>query len=264
MIRLIWTLALCLACAACSTMPPFTVEEHFAEAGAADAASPLDAGRSDAGSSDAGRFDGGGFDAGRFDGGFPDAAVDASSDALVDFDYECSLYGISQFCRSAQVLPPNCSGAPVGDVCFNLPGFGFAQMYECQQNTFGERRWTPTHQARCAHNCPVELPSASFFSLSTTNCRSRPALLCESGSSGTTQEPVDAELFRIAQSCGLSSNSGATVAGISLDSEGCPEWFHSNLARVHPMQRQCLTAALEALRFDCTPECAVTSVFELL
>jgi len=261
-------LVLCLASAACSTMPPFTVEQYQADAGSSDATVPFDAGRLDSGSlgggtfgggtlgggRDAGGLPGGGFDAGPFDAGRPDAGGGA-----VDFDYECTLYGISRSCRSAMELPRNCSGAPLGDVCFNLPGFGYAQMYQCQQNGAGRPSWTPTYRARCAYNCPVELPTTSFFNLSSDDCLTRPAIPCESGASGTTQDAVDGVLSGILRMCGLGSLSTNWAAGVTLGDEGCPLWFSASLPRVPQMQLQCLSTALEKLRFDCTPECSVIS-----
>lgn len=260
----------------CSTMPLFTVEEYRADAGAQDASA--DGARPDGGVA-AGRPDGGffPFDGGPFpvdggplpfDGGpFPfDGGFDASGlgdGGLADFDYECTLYGISRQCRPARELPANCSGAAVGEVCFNLPGFGLAQMYLCQADPAGRRRWTPSYVARCAYNCPVELPSASLFSLNTAGCGTRPPRPCERGASGTTQDAVDAVLREAAQRCGLATRGTGSI-GMSVNDQGCPEWVHASLPRVPAAARDCISAALETIRFDCTPECSVASTNALL
>lgn len=244
-------LVLCLT-SACSTMPPFLVEDYQApalDAGlASDAATLPDAAPRDA----ALGFDATASDAGRLDAGRPDGGGDGS----LDFDYECTLYGISPRCDPSNPRRPACSGASLGEVCFTLPGRGFAQMFECQSMP-GGRGWVPTHQARCAYNCRVELPGASFFSLSVDSCGRRPLTACQLGESGTTQDAVDAVLDQVVLSCGLRDTSDTVSAGITIDDQGCPSWFHSTLPRVPPKQRECVTDALERLRFDCAPECSV-------
>lgn len=248
-----------IVCTACSTMPQFTVEQHSRE----DSGSPLpiDSGLPRDGGADGG-FDGGPFDGGPFDAGWPDASPDAwVPEGQADFDYDCILYGISPACRQALRGPEPCMVPYGSDECFGLPGFGMAQMYTCQAGVNGWF-WTPTQQLRCAYDCDRQLPSSTFFNLSTSNCRARPALPCTlpmANRAGTTQEAVDVRFQQVISECDVFDFAPVTTSGITLDADGCPDVFYSSMARLTGVQRACVTEQLEKLRFDCPTECSLSS-----